>query len=385
MSTPVWRLVAEREVRTKLRDKSFVVGTGITLLLVIGIIVVSAIIGSGSDEYDVVTTSDVPAGVLEAAEPSLAAGATLERVEAADLAAVEDAVRKGEADAGIALVDGTYTLIGDESIDTEIEAALRAGVGSFVIAENARSAGTDIETLTAGSQADVRLLDPNASESDARTGIAFVFAVVFLFTALTFGMTIAQSVVQEKESRIVEILAAAVPIRSLLWGKVLGNTVLAMGQVILLVVTGAIGLFATGERDLLSGVGAAMVWYVAFFLLGFVALASLWSVAGSLASRTEDLQSTTLPGQMILFVPYFVSVLAGEGVRTVFSMLPIVSTMIMPGRMAEGSVPAWQIAVAIVATVAAAVVFVRIGSRLYERTLLRTGGKVGYREALKES
>jgi ABC-2 type transport system permease protein len=76
-------------------------------------------------------------------------------------------------------------------------------------------------------------------------------------------------------------------------------------------------------------------------------------------------------------------VLGGEQVRTVLSMLPIVSTMIMPGRMAEGSVPWWQVVVAVLATLAAAVVFVRFGSRLYERTLLRTGGRLTYREALR--
>ena len=198
-------------------------------------------------------------------------------------------------------------------------------------------------------------------------------------------MTIAQSVVQEKESRIVEILAAAVPIRSLLWGKIAGNTVLAMSQVTLLAVVGLVGLAAIGERDLLEGIGPAVLWYVAFFVLGFVALACLWAVAGSLASRQEDLQSTTLPGQMILLLPYLASVLAGDQLKTVLSMVPIVSTMIMPGRMAEGSVPWWQIAVAIAVTVAAAVLFVRVGSKLYERTLLRTSGRLGYRQAMREA
>ena len=65
------------------------------------------------------------------------------------------------------------------------------------------------------------------------------------------------------------------------------------------------------------------------------------------------------------------------------SMVPVASSMIMPARMAEGDVPAWQIAVAISATVVAAVLFVRIGSRIYERTLLRSDGRIGLREALR--
>jgi ABC-2 type transport system permease protein len=204
-----------------------------------------------------------------------------------------------------------------------------------------------------------------------------------LFTALGFGMTIAQSVVQEKESRIVEILAAAVPIRALLWGKVIGNTVLALMQILLITGVAIVGLAVTGRGELLAGLGPAVAWYVALFVLGFVSLASLWSVAGSLASRQQDLQSTTVPGQLILFVPYFVSVFGNDQVKTVFSMLPIVSTMTMPGRIAEGDVPGWQIAVAIATTVAAAALFVRVGERLYERTLLHTSSRIGYREALR--
>jgi ABC-2 type transport system permease protein len=243
----------------------------------------------------------------------------------------------------------------------------------------------DLEALRQGTEVDRRLLDPNASDSDARSAVAFAFAIVFLMTALGFGMTIASSITQEKESRVVEILAAAIPIRALLWGKIAGNTVLALGQVVMFAVIGVVGMAVTGKAELLAGVSWAVVWYVAFFVLGFLALAALWSVAGSLASRQQDLQSTTLPGQLILFLPYFVSIFASEEVKTVVSMLPIVSTMIMPGRMAEGSVPWWQVAVAIALTVAAAVVFVRVGSRMFGNALLRTGTKLGYREAFKLS
>ena len=114
--------------------------------------------------------------------------------------------------------------------------------------------------------------------------------------SLMFGMTLANSVVEEKQSRIVEIIATAIPVRQLLAGKVLGNTVLAVGQMALYVGVGLVGLAFTDYR----GAGPAVVrrsvgWFLVFFLAGFVALACLWAVAGALASRTEDLQSTTTP------------------------------------------------------------------------------------------
>jgi ABC-2 type transport system permease protein len=130
-------------------------------------------------------------------------------------------------------------------------------------------------------------------------------------------------------------------------------------------------------------VGPAAIWYVVLFVLGFLALASLWTVAGSLATSQEDLQSTTLPGQLLLFVPYFVAVSASDSVKEIFSMLPIVSTMIMPGRIAQGEAPLWQVSVAIAVTVVAAVVLLRVGALLYERTLLQTSRTLGYREAFR--
>jgi ABC-2 type transport system permease protein len=384
--TPTWRIVAEREVTTRVRDKSFLAGLAFTLVFLVGFFVVTSLIGGGADEYDVAVTSPEDRAVVAAAEQTLrqggSEGATLTpRVVDAD--AAEDLVAAGDVDVALLPTGDGYELVGDDEVDTALGGALGAAVSSAALSVNAAEQDVDLAALNAGSQVDQRLLDPQADESGARSAVAFAFALVFLMSALGFGMAIAQSVTQEKESRVVEILAAAVPIRSLLWGKILGNTVLALGQVLLVVLVGVVGLAVTGRGELLAGIGPAVVWYVAFFVLGFLALAALWSVAGSLVSRQEDLQSTTLPAQMVLFVPYFVAAFGSEEVRTVMSMLPIVSTMVMPGRMAEGAVPAWQIGVAIVLTVLAAVAFVRIGSRIYERTLLRTGGKIGYREALR--
>ncbi|MGH3464444.1 MAG: ABC transporter permease [Kribbellaceae bacterium] len=125
-------------------------------------------------------------------------------------------------------------------------------------------------------------------------------------------------------------------------------------------------------------------WFVVYFVLGFVALASLWAVAGSIATRQEDLQSTTVPGQMILLLPFFFSVFAGDSAKTVASFVPIASSMAMPGRMLTEDVPLWQPLVSIAILIAATVGLVAGGARLYERTLLQTGRRMGYREAIAQ-
>ncbi|UYM05449.1 ABC transporter permease [Solicola gregarius] len=381
-----WRIVAGREVSTRLRDKGFLGGTAFMLLVIVAIFVIMQFVGGKATTYDVAVIDDQGTTTAKAASAIVEADDSDDSVSAKPYDTADDAeraVRDGDVDVALLPADDGYELVAEDTADDTLHTALATAVSKAGVEANAQQQGVDLKALQAGTSLHERSLDPDADTSDARSGIAFAFALIFYITALSFGMMISQSVVQEKESRVVEILAAAVPIRALLWGKVVGNTLLGLAQVVLVVAVGLAGLAATGRTDLLSGVGPAAAWYVLFFVLGFVTLASLWSVAGSIASRQQDLQSTTLPGQVILFAPYLVAVFAGEQVKTVVSMLPVVSSMLMPGRMVEGDVPMWQVAVAVVVTIASAFAFVRIGTRLYERTLLKTGTTIGYREAFK--
>ncbi|MCY7394586.1 MAG: ABC transporter permease [Nocardioides sp.] len=386
--TPLWRIVAAREVSTTLRSKGFQFSVASLLLSLVALVVISSLLGGRAQTQDVAVVDDVAVTAVEDGSwiaEDLTGNLTLELTRYADVAAAEQAVTDGEVDAALLPVAGGYEVVGDDAVDDPVGQALTTAMSGLVTTRNAAEQGVDLAALAAGTQVQQRLLDPDAEDAGLRQVASFVFVLLFYVTALTFGMIIAGSVTQEKESRVVEILAAAVPIRALLWGKIAGATLLAVGQTLLLATVGVAALLVTANADALGVIGPAIAWYVVFFVIGFVALASLWSVAGSLASRQQDLQATTAPLQLILFAPYIITLTAGEGVKEVVSMLPIVSTMLMPSRLAEGDVPLWQLLVAIVATVLAAVVLVRVGARVYERTLLQTGRKIGFREALSST
>ena len=201
--------------------------------------------------------------------------------------------------------------------------------------------------------------------------------------ALLFGMQIAQSVVAEKESRVVEILAAAIPTRALLWGKIAGNTLLALAQVVILVGGGLVIFAVLGNETLLGGVGPAMAWFVAFFALGFIALAALWSAAGALSSRVQDIASTTMPLQMVLLAGYMIGAFASGTALSVASQVPVVSAIVMPGRLAYDDVALWEILLALGLNVVAAVLLVRLGARIYDHNLMQTSRKIGFGEALR--
>lgn len=384
-ATSLWRVVAQREISTTLRSKGFII-SGVVLVLGLVVMVVALTLTSGrptTHDVAVVAGSGATDGaVVERAAQSLDEDDSIVTTSYEDTAALEQAVRDGDVDAALVATADGYEVLGDEEVDVALSQALAAAATAVSTESNAADQGVDLGQLAQGAQVSERLLDPGPEDDGLRQVASFVFVLLFFVTALTFGMQIAATVTQEKESRVVEILASAVPLRALLWGKVIGTTVLAVGQTVVLVLVGLVALLATGNTDALTVLGPALIWYVVFFVLGFVALASVWSVAGSLASRQQDLGATTAPLQLILFPPYFIAIFAGEQVLTIVSMLPIVSTMLMPSRLAQGDVPLWQLGVAVATTVLAAILLVRLGARIYEATLLRTGAKISYKEAL---
>ncbi|MFI5708533.1 ABC transporter permease [Kribbella sp. NPDC051620] len=376
-----WQLVAEREISTKLRDKTFLGSTAFMLIVVLAATIIPALI-SGMGGKDKIAVLDDSGARIVAVADAIQGGDSYEATRTADVASAEKLVRDGDVKAALLPGKDGFEVLGKQRIDSELQNNLREAAVNLGMEHNAGRVGLTPEQLRAGTAVQERLLDPGPLPEVVAGFVNIGLALIFYITALSFGMMIAQSVVQEKESRVVEILAAAIPIRALLWGKVIGNTVLALGQIVVIAVASLIGLLVTDQADILKVIAPVAGWFVVFFVLGFVALAGLWAVAGSLATRQEDLGSTTLPGQMILMVPFFFSAFAGAEAKTVASFVPIASSMSMPGRMLTEHVPLWQPLAAIAILVVTTVLIVRLGARLYERTLLQTGRKLGYREAI---
>ncbi|TCM44152.1 ABC transporter permease [Kribbella sp. VKM Ac-2568] len=376
-----WQLVAHREISTKLRDKTFIGSTAFMLIIVMAAVIIPALIAGNNSPDKIAVLNDAGAKVVQTAD-AINGGDSYQVTRAADPAAAERMVVDGDVKAALLPGDNGYLVLGDDRVDTDLQNSLREAAVNLGMEQNAAQAGLTPEQLRANTQVQERLLNPGPLPEIVADFVNIGLALVFYMTALGFGMMIAQSVVQEKESRVVEILAAAVPIRALLWGKVIGNTVLALSQIVVIAAASLIGLLATDQADILEVLAPVAGWFVVFFVLGFVALAGLWAVAGSLATRQEDLGSTTLPGQMILMIPFFFSVFAGAEAKTVASFIPIASSMAMPGRMLTEDVPVWQPLLAILVLLVATVLIVRLGARLYERTLLQTGRRLGYREAI---
>lgn len=407
-ATAGWQLVALREISVKLRDKAFVGSTIFILVAIVAGFVITELLGGRSSEHTVAVVDGAGAAVVQAADEL--AGPDADRLrprEAADVAQAQEWVADGDVEAvllpladaasgaqggqadqgeqGEQALGSRWEVVGSTGVDDEVFDLLAQAVQAQELGDNAVAAGTSADEVLAGTLLQERLLDVDAIPEGAQYGIGFAFAMLFYLTALTFGLAIAQSVVEEKQSRVVEILVAAVPVRQLLAGKVVGNSVLAIGQVVLLVTVGLIGLSVTGQAGALSPVLAAGGWFVVFFVFGFAALACLWAVAGSVATRQEDLQSTSMPMTTVVMLALFGGLFAEGSLQTVLSFVPLASTVAMPARMLAGDVALWQPLLAALLVAVAAVLLVRLGARMYEGSVLQTDRRVSFREALRRS
>jgi ABC-2 type transport system permease protein len=353
MAQSVW-LVAQREIGSKFRSKAFLISTIILFLGALALVIWGGIQAGATNDTRVAVTTDAQQYVQEV--PGL------EVTDAADQAEAESLVTSGDVDAAI---------VSDPD----------SPVGFAVIADS--SAPTSL-ILSLAQVPPVHLLNPDTTDEALRYFVAIGFGIVFLLAASLFGGTIAQSVVEEKQTRVVELLISAIPTRTLLAGKVIGNTILAMAQILILAAIALVGLALTGQAAVLAGLGAPIAWFAVFFLFGFVLLASLFAAAAAMVSRQEDIGSTTTPLTMLVMAPYFLVIFFNDNpvVLAVMSYVPFSAPVAMPVRVFLGDVQWWEPLLSLVILIATCVAAILVGARIYENSLLRMGGRVKLREAL---
>lgn len=348
-------LIAGREISMKMRSKAFLISTGVLMLVVLASVVLGSVFGSQTDLPKV--------AVVNGATEVVAGNPALDAVPVADQDAAEQLLRDGDVDAIVAPAASEplgIVVIGLESAPNSVVSALSVNPT-------------------------VELLDPAAVDPMLAYFVAFGFGIVFFMSALTFGTTIAQSVVEEKQTRVVEILLSTVSARALLTGKVIGNSVLAFGQILAIAVLALLGLLLTGQRVLLGGLGASVVWFIVFFAIGFVMLAALFAATAALVSRAEDIGTVTTPVTMLVMIPYFLVIFFNDNptVLAIMSYVPFSAPVGMPIRIFLGTAEWWEPFVSLAILLATAALAVVVGERIYRSSLLKTGARVPWGEALK--
>jgi ABC-2 type transport system permease protein len=376
-------LVARREVVSRLQQKGYRIGVLVTwVIIAVGVALPKLIGGSGPATYSIAVAGTHQAEVAQAVRTVAAAehvSVTVHDTSAADARAK---VRAGTWDA--AVIDADELVVKDAA--GRAAAIAQDAYRSWTVDTRLTAAGlSGQQVATALTVPPLRVTSTIAAQTTQRQALATI-TVVFLFAQLiTFCTWVAMGVVEEKSSRVVELVLSALRPVQLLTGKLLGIGALAIAQVVLLGGTALAVSTAVGTLSVPANAYAAMAASFVGFVLGFAFFAALAAALASLVSRQEEVSGVLSPMTVLLMVSYLgsfgVSSSPDSAFARAFSLIPPLSSIAMPARLARGGVPVVDVVVAVILLVAAAAGIVVLAARIYRAAILHTGGRLTLRRA----
>lgn len=372
----VW-LVARRELSERVFEKSFLIGTLVTLVVIAGIVVLPDALGfGGRDEYAIAVTDPGAQAVADAA------------VRQADAFDAEVSIVAAGGDAQLT-GDGIHAQEQPDDKLVNILQAAHAQVSSEAALRDAGLDETEAQRALSPAPLAVTTVEPVDEEAEDRGGFAFVAVILLYGQLISMGYLVAMGIVEEKSSRVVEVILSTLRPRQLLAGKILGLGLIGLGQLLLIAIVGLGLAAATGALDVTGDVLAAAGLALAWFLVGYAFYAAAFACAASLVSRQEDLQSVISPLTVVLMVGFFVSFAVLDDpdgtLATVVSFVPPFAPMTMPPRIALGEASAVEIAGALAVTLGATSLLIPLAARIYRGGVLRMGGAIKLREAWRSA
>lgn len=389
----VW-LVAKREIKTRLMAKSTIIST---LILMAAIAGGAHIVGYFLNDDEIVTavtgTSQENAELADVAG-RMAAGTKDEFI----------AIPTSEADGIERVISGEFlmylggtpeapVMMFDGAPDAALVAIMQDALEQYTIYSSiAPEDAEKLQTALASAQVQIKDVNPVTSErvlDPVKLGTAFVIISLLFFALIQSASLIIVGVIEEKASRVVEVLLATIRPSQLLAGKVLGIGIMALLQVVLFAGTGIIagvtaGLFSLSDISLSTTVFTLLGW----FLLGFAIYISLFGGVASLVSRQEDSGSVTAPLIIGMMLPFYLAIylipnLPDALVTKVLSLVPFFAPFMMPVRIAFDSAAPWEVWTAVILCLITIPLMIWLGGSIYSRAVLRTGARVKLSDAMR--
>ena len=386
------RLVAGREITTRIRSKAFLWTTGLLVVAIVaGGVILDLALGSSSATSVAVTPQTEPlAQPLQAIARANDEAVRIVRVDndAAAQAAVADEV----ADAALTGGPTDFTVVVRSQPDPNQYAMLTVLRQQAALSAAVTDLGGDpaqVAEQLARATVKIQALDP-APERDGGQIAAGYVAGILLFLALqTTAQLVSQGVVEEKSTRVVELLLSTIRPWQLMTGKVTGIGVIGLLQVVAVIGAAAgtalaLGLLDTSSLDL----GATIAWALVWFVVGFITYSLALAALASLVSRQEDVASVTAPVLVLMVIPYMIGISIApwdptNPVVVALSFIPFAAPMVMPMRIALGTVETWEVILSLALSLALIPILVWGAGRIYSNAVLRTGARVRLREAFR--
>ncbi|AYD89971.1 ABC transporter permease [Actinomyces lilanjuaniae] len=389
-----WLVVAGREISVQLRSRTFlvtVVTTALGLMITISVsgFIASLMSGSGAGPTRVAVTDEAGARLVQRAQQLAEATEDAPRLEArevADEAAARQDVLSGEAELAVVTEGGgsEVTLMVRSDPSSPQASLVAEAWAQLRLEDNASAQGVPMEALLEGTQVREVVLAPGEPSPGTVRLTGWVLTGLFYLLAVMFGAQLAQVVLEEKQNRVVEIIASLVPVRSLLYGKLVGSWVVSVVQVTAYACAALVGFWLRGSGVDLSRVSTVLVWFVVLLAAGLVGTNALWAVAGSMSTRSEDLAQTATPVTLLLMAVLPVGFLTTGPAATVLSFIPLANVAAMPTRMLAGGAAWWEPVLSLVITLAVFTpLLVMLATAVYRRSLMQTQGRLTMRQALR--
>ena len=382
-------LVAGREIRERLRGRLFRVVTLILFAVVAAAVVIPTLQSGTSRRQKVGVIAESPVLDTELQKLAKAVGLPIELVREPDLSAARAALSTGGLDM---VVDSGGTILvqnpisgSDTSAGARYVQAVATALGTRQAFARANLTPEQATALAGAKPWPVKSLHPGkgattTEETTALLGIILIFIILNQYLAWTL-----MGVMEEKSSRVVEVLLATVRPVQLLAGKVAGIGAIALLQAVSLVAFALVLAKAVGS-SLVQGtaplvVAATLVWLV----IGYAFYSWLYAAAGSLAERQDQVQSLALPLSAPLIFGYIVSLIGvssghASPLVKVLAYLPPTAPFAMPTLVGFGEATWWQFLLSAVLSVVSIVFVALVAARVYRTAVLRTGGRVRLRE-----
>ena len=411
----VW-LVASREWFSRLRQRSFQITTLVQLIIVIIGASIPTIAAAFSDDDN---ADNVTVVVLDETGGTLI-GPIGERlsidnpgqshISVRPFSGTTDELRAtvddGDSDVGLAISRTSsgslaFNLFNNSGEADVLVERIYSAVALLSLDDQLARAGVDQEDIDQATdppkfQINSTQVDTEG-ESDAQQGARFAIAYVFAFIAymgvMLYGTWVAQGVVEEKSSRIMEIMINAATPRDLLFGKVLGIGMAAMTQLLPTIVLGGIVLalqrpladrFDIARSSVMElDLGAISLesggWFLIYFVFGFILFAALYAGIGSLVSRQEEVNQAVSPMTTIMIAGFFGAIFTmgapDSTLARVLSIVPFTSPTTMVPRILLGDPKPWELALSLVLLIVTAVGSLMVAARIYRVGVLMYGQK----------
>lgn len=365
--------IAAREVHVGVRMRSFWIGMVVSCLFVVALALVPRLL-AGTTGTGPVVFAATPQAV--AAAPADGSG-TIPGTELRPVDSTADATRAldaGDAAGTASVVDGRVVVVvadsSDQAVGSAVADALRTGMLEAMVADTTGNAALPEPTVRSVS---------DSSGDAARLVLAYVVSIVLFTQIAGLGSSVAQGTMEEKTTRVVDILFSRVRPVSLLVGKVVGTGVFGLVQMAVLAVVGIGAVRAFGTAGLQDLIAPTALVSIAWFVLGFAFYGFIYGAVAATAKRPEALSSSLLPLQLLNAAVFVVAILALQGISDPWvrgmSAVPPFSAILMPMRIATGDVPAVDVVTSVTVIVVATAIAAVIGAKVYHRSITGARGR----------